>query len=217
MKNNTIFAIAESDFIFRKTLSDSICRNPFYRLKFSAGNGYELIRSFSNTYLNIVLIDLYMPVLSGIEAIPLIKQISPSIVIFCWSPTFQQDIFNMLSFQKNVIYCEKETSSVLYVVNKYLNEGIGFYSEYIEEWKKKSDKKINELLLPRKLSFTPVELTLMKLSYEGLTNKEIAEKMILSKRTVDTYINRLTGKLGLRTKIDLIKYTVDNGIYNTVL
>lgn len=217
MKSNIIFAIAEADFIFRKTISDSICRSPFYQLKFSAGNGYELIRSFSNTYLNILLIDLYMPVLSGIEAIILIKQMNPSITIFCWSPTFQQDVFNTLNSQKNIIYCEKETSSILYVIDKYLNEGFRFYAGYIEEWKKKSEKKINDLLNPRKINFTSMELTLMKLSYEGLTNKEIAEKMILSKRTVDTYINRLAEKLGLRTKVDLIKYTVDNGIYNTAL
>ena len=217
MNSNIAFALAESDFLFRKLLSDSICRNPYYHLKYMAGNGYELIRYLQKNYLNILLIDLYMPVLSGTEAIKIIRQINPSITIFCWSSTFQQDVFNIMNAQKNVIYCEKDTSTILNLINKYLTAGISFYPEYIQEWAQKSERKIKDLLLTEKTEFTTVELSLMKLSYEGLTNKEIAEKMILSKRTVDTYINRLTSKLGLRTKTELIKYTVDNGIYNTML
>ena len=57
----------------------------------------------------------------------------------------------------------------------------------------------------------------MKLTYEGFTNKEMANSMNLSTRTVDTYVNRLTEKLGLRSKLDLIRYAVENGIYNTTL
>lgn len=117
-----------------------------------------------------------MPVLTGLEAIPLIKQISPSIIVICWSATFQQDIFKILSIHKNVIYCEKETGSILYLIDKYLNEGPDFYPGYIEEWKKKSEKQINDLLQPRKINFTSIELTLMKLSYEGFTNKKSPNK-----------------------------------------
>jgi len=217
MKSKVFYAIAESDLIFRKTVCDMICRNPCYHLKFSAGNGYELIRSFSQVYPDVLLVDLYMPVLSGMEAINLIKKINPSINIFCWSPTFQQDVFNSLSSFPYVIYCEKDTVSIVEVMDKYFREGINFYPAYIDQWKKRSAEKVNALLSLQEMNFSPAELRLMKLTYEGFTNKEIAEKMCLSKRTVDTYINRLTERLGLRTKTDLIKYTVDNGIYNTSL
>lgn len=217
MKSNVYYAIAESDFIFRKMVSDTISRNPSYRLKLSAGNGYELIRAFSQSFFDILLIDLYMPVLSGVEAIGLVKKINPSITIFCWSPTFQQDVFKTLSSFSHVIYCEKESSAIIAVIDKYLEEGPGFYPAYIKEWQKRSGETLDILLSAKLPEFSPVELRLMKLTYEGLTNKEIAGKMALSKRTIDTYINRLTERLGLRTKTDLIKYTVDNGIYNTSL
>ncbi len=212
---NIYYAIAESDFIFRKTISDSICINPLYRLKAAVGNGYELIRVFNASFFDVLFIDLYMPVLSGIETINIIKISNPSVIIFCWSTTFQQDIFDKLSQYSFVIYCEKRSSSILNVVDNYLKEGEIFYQKYIEIWKKTSEEKIENLFASKPINFSPMELKLMKFTYEGFTNKEIAEKMLLSKRTVDTYINRLTERLGLRTKTDLIKYTIENGLYNT--
>ncbi len=65
----------------------------------------------------------------------------------------------------------------------------------------------------KELSVT--EIQIIKLCYEGYSNKEIAEMLCLSNRTVDTYINRLTEKLGLKSKIDLVRFCVENGYYNS--
>lgn len=65
-------------------------------------------------------------------------------------------------------------------------------------------------------NYTPtvVELQIMKLSYQGLSNKEIAQELHLSLRTIDTYIARLLKKLNLRNKIDLVRFCVEQGFYN---
>ena len=59
------------------------------------------------------------------------------------------------------------------------------------------------------------EIQIIKLCYEGFSNKEIGDRINLSGRTVDTYINRLTERLELKSKIDLIRYCVEHGYYNT--
>ena len=64
---------------------------------------------------------------------------------------------------------------------------------------------------------SPAEIQLMRFCYEGFSNKEIAEKLNLSTGTIDTYINRLTEKLGLKTKLHLIRFCVENGYYNSSL
>nr|WP_305050939.1 helix-turn-helix transcriptional regulator [Elizabethkingia bruuniana] len=59
------------------------------------------------------------------------------------------------------------------------------------------------------------EIQMIKLCYEGYSNKDIGERMNLSTRTVDTYIKRLTEKLGLKSKLDLVRFCVESGYYNT--
>ena len=62
---------------------------------------------------------------------------------------------------------------------------------------------------------TVTEIQIIKLCYEGYSNKEIGDRINLSARTIDTYINRLTEKLGLKSKLDLARFCVENGYYNS--
>jgi DNA-binding NarL/FixJ family response regulator len=66
----------------------------------------------------------------------------------------------------------------------------------------------------RQEELSPAEIQLMKFCYEGFSNKEIGEKLNLSTRTIDTYINRLTENW-IKTKLHLIRFCVENGYYNS--
>lgn len=218
MKSTIYYAVAEADFIFRQSITDSISRSPFYKLVHAAGNGHELINSMRKHPLDIVLIDLFMPVLSGIEAIKLIRMVNSDLPAICYTHTYQADIAAILAPIKNVFYCEKKMDVVLGKMDVFFRSGSIDNKEYERQWAAESAKKIHALVSDnRPTLFNITELRLMKFTYDGLTNKEMAAEMNLSNRTVDTYMNRLTEKLGLRSKTDLIRYAVQNGIYNTSL
>ena len=60
-----------------------------------------------------------------------------------------------------------------------------------------------------------VEIQIMKLTYNGLNNREIGESLNLSTRTIDTYIARLSKKIGARNKVDIVRFYVQHGYYNS--
>lgn len=218
MKHIILYAIAEAEFIFKQNIIENISRSPFYKLLYAANNGHELINSLRKHPLDIILVDLFMPVLSGIEAIKFIRLIDKNIPIICYAHTYQPDIAAMLKPLNTIVYCEKKVDIILSKLDIFFKTGLLNDKEYEEEWIKKTSE--NEISLFKNTStnqFNLVELRLMKLTYEGFTNKEIAQNLNLSTRTIDTYVKRLTEKLGLRSKIDLIRYAVENGIYNTSL
>ena len=218
MKHSILYAIAEADFIFKQNIIENISRSPFYKMLYTANNGHELINSLRKHPLDIILVDLFMPILSGIEAIKFIRLIDKNIPIICYAHTYQPDIAAMLVPLNPIVYCEKKVEIILNKLDIFLKTGLPDDKEYEKEWIKKTSE--NEISLIKNTSinqFNLVELRLMKLTYEGFTNKEIARTLNLSTRTIDTYMNRLTEKLGLRSKIDLIRYAVENGIYNTSL
>jgi DNA-binding NarL/FixJ family response regulator len=91
------------------------------------------------------------------------------------------------------------------------------YEAYTKQWEEQP-LAVMEYMERQKKSqeeLSPTEIQLMKFCYEGFSNKEIGEKLNLSTRTIDTYINRLTEKLGLKTKLHLIRFCVENGYYNS--
>ena len=91
------------------------------------------------------------------------------------------------------------------------------YEDYKKEWAGQSlavkDYMARQQENQQELSVT--EIQIIKLCYGGCSNKEVGYRINLSGRTVDTYSNRLTERLELKSKIDLIRYCVEHGYYNT--
>jgi len=216
-KNSVRFSIADSDFYFKNLVIKLLLENPFNKIINDCNNGHELINRLYKRQEDVFIIDLYMPVLSGVEALKFIRKSDKKTPIIAYSATYQPEIADVLSDIANVYYCEKK-SMIIRDIIKGLIIGNSFdYKTYLKEWKKQP-LIIQEYFNRQKkeqhdLSLT--EIQLMKFCYEGYSNKEIAEYLNLSTRTIDTYINRLTEKLGLKSKMHLIRFCVENGYYNS--
>lgn len=158
-----------------------------------------------------------MPVLSGIEAIKYIRKNNTETPIVTYSNTYQEDMAEILSKVPNIYYCQKKSTIIKDIIKGSIaSEGFD-YEKYSKEWEQQPLAVQNYMERQKKgqEELNPTEIQLMKFCYEGYSNKEIAEKLNLSARTIDTYINRLTEKLGLKTKLHLIRFCVENGYYNS--
>ncbi len=195
----------------------SLLDNPFYILLNDCNNGHELINRIYRRQEDVFVIELFMPVLSGLEAIKIIRKNNSETPIITYSGMYQEDIADILSEIPNVYYCQKN-SLIIKEMIKGLTKADAFnYAEYTEKWRQQP-LSVQEYMARQKNSqdeLSPAEIQLMKFCYEGFSNKEIGEKLNLSTRTIDTYINRLTEKLGLKTKLHLIRFCVENGYYNS--
>ncbi len=211
------FSIADVDYYFKEILIKNLLTNPFYTLVHNCNNGYELINKIFRKQETLFLIDLYMPILSGLETIKFIRSSDKVTPIIAYSATYQEDVFSMLNAYPNVFYCQKKSVIILNTLHNYVMTPSNNYADYLEEWAQQP-LAVNEYMERQKKGWydpTLIEIQIMKLCYEGLSNKEIGQYLNLSTRTIDTYIKRLTEKLGIRNKIDLIRFCVEQGYYNS--
>jgi len=211
------FSIADSDFYFKKIMIKTLLETPFNMLINDCNNGHELINRTYRRQEDVFIIELFMPVLSGIEAIKFIRRTNNETPIITYSGTYQEDIAEILSKIPNIYYCQKNSNIIKNIVKGKISDNNFDFESYSKEWQKQP-LLVQEYMSRQKKSqeeLSPTEIQLMKFCYEGFSNKEIGEKLNLSTRTIDTYINRLTEKLGLKTKLHLIRFCVENGYYNS--
>jgi DNA-binding NarL/FixJ family response regulator len=217
LTNTVRFSIADSDFYFKKILIKMLTENPFYMLLNDCNNGHELISRNYRRQEDVFIVELFMPVLSGLEAIKYIRQSNTETPIITYSGTYQEDMAEILSKIPNVYYCQKKSHVIKEIIKGKITGDNFDYEAYTKQWEEQP-LAVMEYMERQKKSqeeLSPTEIQLMKFCYEGFSNKEIGEKLNLSTRTIDTYINRLTEKLGLKTKLHLIRFCVENGYYNS--
>ncbi len=211
------FSIAESDFYFKQFLIKMLEENPFYSIVNDCNNGNELINRLYRKQEDLFILNLFMPILSGLEAIKFIRQTNANVPILTYSSTYQEDMAVLLEEIPNVYYCQKNSIIIKDILRSSILSENSEYEEYKKEWASQS-QSVEDYMKRQKreqqeLSVT--EIQIIKLCYEGYSNKEIGERINLSARTIDTYITRLTEKLGLKSKLDLVRFCVEKGYYNS--
>ncbi|MEG0929083.1 MULTISPECIES: response regulator transcription factor [Chryseobacterium] len=217
LSNTVRFSIADSDFYFKKIMIKTLMENPFYMLLNDCNNGHELVNRIYRRQEDVFVIELFMPVLSGIEAIKYIRKNNAETPIVTYSGTYQEDMAEILSKIPNIYYCQKKSNTIKDIIKGSIASDEFDYAAYSKEWEQQP-LAVQEYMDRQKKGqeeLSSSEIQLMRFCYEGFSNKEIAEKLNLSTRTIDTYINRLTEKLGLKTKLHLIRFCVENGYYNS--
>lgn len=211
------FSVADNDFYFKQFLLKMLLENPFYRVVNDCNNGHELINRLYWKQEDVFLVNLYMPILSGLEAIKFIRKSNNDAPIITYSGTYQSDMDEILSEIPNVYYCQKNSIVIKDILKNTILSNTVDFAEYKEEWSQQM-QEVQDYLTRQKNSqqeLSVSEIQMIKLCYDGFSNKDIAERMNLSARTIDTYVKRLTEKLGLKSKLDLVRFCVESGLYNT--
>ncbi|KIA85480.1 response regulator transcription factor [Kaistella jeonii] len=221
MRNNSTnlvrFSIAESDYYFKQFLIKMLLENPFYSIVNDCNNGNELINRLYRKQEDIFILNLFMPILSGIEAIKFIRETNNTVPILTYSDTYQEDMANLIADIPNVFYCQKNSIIIKDLLRNCILSENSNYEDYKKEWASQS-QSVQDYMERQKREqqdISVTEIQIIKLSYEGYSNKEIGDRINLSARTIDTYITRLTEKLGLKSKLDLVRFCVEKGYYNS--
>jgi DNA-binding NarL/FixJ family response regulator len=168
-------------------------------------DGRALISSLRTNQADLIVLDISMPGLSGIEACRMIHKEYPCIKVLILSMHSEE------SFVRSAIeagasgYLPKEIDhNELVEAIQTLYNGGNYFSKDI------SSKLISSYLTKDKQHLTPREKEIIVLVCDGLSNKEIADKLSISVRTVDCHKNNILQKLGLKSSIDLVKYALKN-------
>lgn len=212
-----VVAVADDHALFRKGLVMLLDDIDFVGKIYEAADGQELLGLLETAepLPDVILLDLRMPVMDGVEATEKIRELYPGIKIIILT---MQDDENFIVFMiekgisgyllKNVEPDELEKAlGVLRHKDYFFNEKLAdlVFRALHSKGRKKPGIYYESL-------FTERELEVLRLICEELTNAEIASRLNLSKRTIDGHRMSLFEKSGVKNTAGLVLYAVRNGI-----
>ncbi len=215
MKNTIHLVIADDHEIFRQGFLSMIKKEKQLSVIGQAKDGEELVQLVVKNKPDVAFVDISMPKMDGIEATRLIVEQSPITHVVALS-MFNDDnhIIDMLEagasgyLLKNTTLEEvlKAIDSVMKGDNYFCNDTSAKLVRLITGGKKYLGRNKKDI------SFTDREVEIIKLMCEQLTIKEIADKLDLSPRTIETYREALQEKTASRNSIGVVLYAIQNGI-----
>jgi DNA-binding NarL/FixJ family response regulator len=216
-KTTTQIALVDDHTLLRNGLAGLVSSFEGYAVLFEASNGKEFIHQLK-TYPSphIVLLDITMPEMNGLETAEWIKKHLPSAKILVLSV---MDIDTMIiSMLKRGArgYILKDSKPAVFKEALDSIRDTGFYmndlvSNKMLNYVTQKGDNLNETTLISRLSEN--ELSFLQLACTEMTYKEIAMKMELSPRTIDGYRDELLKKLNVQSRIGLVIFAIKYGLY----
>jgi DNA-binding NarL/FixJ family response regulator len=173
-----------------------------------SGTGQDCIDFFRSHTADVILMDINLPDMSGIELCALIKKQYPGIMVLALSTYNQVVYINKMMESGASGYLLKNADKREIIQGIYdVVQGKTFLSFEAAQSLKQARMKSHEMPV-----ITKREKEVLVLITEGLTNYEIAEKLFISVDTVDTHRKNLYNKLGVKNTATLIKYAIQNNL-----
>ncbi len=204
--------IADDHEIFRKGLKNVLSRLKYVDLVGEAENGKEVINIVKNKNVDIILMDIEMPEMNGIEATRRILSIKPDMKVVALTMfNDEQYIQDMLDAGAKGFLLKNITKQILDKAVRTIAEGNNYYSDELFSFftrKVAGEKSAKDI----ELKLTKREKEILQLICEGLNNEEIADKLSISERTVIGHKSNLLAKTGCKSTPSLISYSIKNNL-----
>jgi DNA-binding NarL/FixJ family response regulator len=207
--------IVDDHLLIAKAITSIIEKLKGFEVLYETDNGKSMIERFnvSKNIPDIVLLDISMPVMDGFETARWLKENHPEIKVMAL--TMQGDDESLIKMIKSGAtgYLNKNIHPV--ELEKALN-AIVLKGFYYPDWA--TSRVLHALANEEKIHSVQAAITEREKEFLGyscteLTYKEIAEKMICSPRTVESYRDSLFEKLGVKTRVALALYAVKTGLH----
>jgi len=173
----------------------------------TAQSGFDLLQLLENETPDLIVLDISLPDMDGVETARKIRAKYPQQKIVCISTFYQASLYATLKAipVQGFIPTSIPTQTLLDGIYKLLNNEI----VYIEQKEEKPEPKHLILTeITNKLGRREIEI--MKLIKLGKLNKEIADELEIAQSTVETHRKNICKKLGLTTFNSLYKFAVEN-------
>ncbi len=182
---------------------------PAYTVKGEALNGAEALDILAVLKIDLVLMDIDMPVMNGIEATKKIKEQFPNVKIIMLTMHDEKAMIkNLLEIGADGYLLKNSSLAELHTAIESVYIGKQFLSEDVNSALMAPDVDKSGALS----ELTDREIEIIKLIAEGLSNKEIADKLFISHRTVDTHRTNMMNKLGLHNVAGIVRFAISNGL-----
>ena len=199
--------------IVRQGLRNLLEAESEFKVVGEAGDGIEALKMLERLTPNILVIDMMMPGLNGLEVLRRVKNISPATrTIVLSMQSAEPYVIEALRAGANG-YILKDTGpgELVSAIHSVL-QGTRYLSERLSERLGMHGVKVEDVPLDLYQTLTAREREILQMAAEGRSSSEIGDKLVISPRTVEIHRSKLMKKLGLRNKAELIRYAIKRGI-----
>lgn len=210
--------LADDHEIFRDGFKAMIRKQPSVELIGEAGNGEELVEITRRLRPDVVVTDIKMPKMDGLQAAKILSKEFPGMGIVALSMIDEENlIIDMLEAGAKGYLLKNAHKNEIIEAIKAVNDDHIYYcngtSAKLSRMIAKSDKiPFNKKVSKPELSEKEIEVIL--LICQEKTNKEIADELNLSIRTIEGYRDRIFEKIGARNSAGVVVYAIKNKIYD---
>jgi two-component system nitrate/nitrite response regulator NarL len=219
--------LAEDHILFRELIKKSLEVIPDIKVVGEVGDGLQILESAKILKPHMIILDIGMPGLSGIDAAKIIKQEYPKIKILLLTMYKSKDHLKQALYAKVDGYLLKENAfkdlitaiDMIRKGDKYIsNIMMQKLAEYIrkETWDMPSvlggfsDDELDSKENQEDTKLSPRESEILMHYAQGIAIKDIAKLLSINYQTVRSYMNTIKMKLHINNNIDLIKYAIKN-------
>ncbi|RFB29549.1 DNA-binding response regulator [Bacillus sp. ALD] len=205
--------IADDHHVVRKGLVFFLQTQPDLEIVGEASNGEEALKLATSLEPHIVLMDLSMPVLDGIEATKELKKQAPHIQVMILTSFSDQDhvIPALEAGASGYQLKESDPDELVAAIRKLMNGENQLHpkvtTHLLTRLTKSSEKKVNFID-----HLTKREKEVLKEIAKGKSNKEIGVALHITEKTVKTHVSNILSKLGVQDRTQAALYAVQHGI-----
>ena len=199
--------------VLREGLKSLINAQPDLEVIGEAGNGQEALQKVQELHPDVVVMDLSMPEMNGLQATERLRQVCPQVKVLALTALEDQDYFRQLLKIGASGYLLKYAAAeeLIQAIRRVAAGGIYLdptlagvvVDNYIREPSSGAAGRESEL--------SDRETEVLRLIAWGYTNKEIAAQLHLSTKTVETHKANLMAKLNLSSRADIVRYASRRG------
>jgi DNA-binding NarL/FixJ family response regulator len=214
--NKIKLLLADDEELFRKGISFLLQRQDNIQILYEANNGSEVVEYLksSSIHPDIILMDLKMPMLNGVEATKLINKEFPSIKIIALTS------YNTKSFIANMIeigaasYIVKNSSpeEMITTINQVIEKGFYYNEEVLNVIQENLINNNRKNIFFEEVILTKREREILELICNQNSTQQIAEKLFISPRTVEGHRNNLLLKTDSQNSAGLVVFAIQNKI-----
>jgi len=209
--------LADDHKIVRDGIISLLSDEKEFKIVAEAENGLQVLKILKQEKIDIIIMDISMPEMNGIECTKKIKEIYPEIHILILSMYNEEQYINE-AFQSGASGYILKNSGKKELINALKNvfSGKPYYSPevtqtYIQSHVKPINKESDITNILNEL--TSREIEILELIVNEFSNQEIAEKLFISIRTVDAHRRNLINKIGVKNTAGLVKFVISNNIF----
>jgi len=206
-------SIADDHKIFRDGIRMAMSGKEYLKIIWEAENGKDLMHKIKIKLPDVLLMDIRMPEMDGVNAISLIRKEYEDIKIIVLTMYDDQEMISRMMEMGANAYLTKNTDpeEIYNAILTCMNDDF-YFNELVNKavLLKLQHKRQIRQFYPNPVTFSEKELRILKLISEDKTTEEISKEVFLSPRTIETVRQNMKSKVGAKTIAGLVMYGMRN-------